>query len=158
MIEVLIGMVGSGKSTYCSQRALEGCVILNDDSIINMVHGGHYDLYNESWKPLYKSIEDHVLHVAVAMGKDLIIDRGVNISISSRVRWVALARSLDTPIRAVKFQIFPVEVHATRRHAADPRGHSYAYWFKVAYAHAARYESPELLEGFCEILEKEWKP
>lgn len=156
MIEVLVGHIASGKSTYCSQRALEGCVILNDDAIVSMVHGGHYDLYNEAWKPLYKSVEDHILHIAVAMGKDVIIDRGVNISKSSRVRWIALAKCMDVSVRAVSFQVFPPEVHADRRYKSDNRGHIQSYWLMVAKAHAARYEAPELSEGFCEIINKEW--
>lgn len=157
MIEVLVGHIASGKSTHSHSRAREGWVILNDDDIVNMVHGGCYDLYNESWKPLYKSLEDHLLHIAVAMGKDLVVDRGVNISVASRVRWVALAHSLDVPIRAVQFQVFPPEVHARRRAESDDRGHDLSYWQFVAEAHAARYQPPTLAEGFCEIIEREWK-
>lgn len=73
MIEVLCGMIASGKSTYCVKKAKEGYVIVNDDSIVNAVHGGVYALYDKSFKPLYKSIEDHILHTAVAMGKHVII-------------------------------------------------------------------------------------
>lgn len=156
MIEVLVGPIASGKSTHSHFRAKDGWVILNDDAIVSMVHGGHYDLYSESWKPLYKSIEDHLLHIAVAMDKNLVVDRGVNNAISSRVRWIALARSLDVPIRAVQFQVFPPMVHAQRRAESDSRGYDLSYWQHVAEIHAARYEPPTLAEGFCEIIEKEW--
>lgn len=156
MLELLTGMVASGKSTWAKQRAKDGWVILNDDAIVTMVHGGFHELYQEAWKPLYKSIEDHIFYMSVAMGKNLVIDRGVNVSASSRVRWIALARCLDTAIRAVSFEVFSPETHATRRHASDPRGHSYEYWLRVAEVHAARYDVPQLSEGFAEIIQKKW--
>lgn len=156
-IQVLVGMIASGKSTYCKERAQKGWVILNDDAIINMLHANIYSLYDEKWKPLYKSIEDHVFHTAIAMGKSLVIDRGLDISAKSRARWISLARSLDVPISAVVFQRFKPETHARRRAMADSRGHDYQYWLKVAKVHLSRYEYPSLNEGFDKIEHQNWR-
>ena len=57
MIKVLVGHISSGKTTYSSQCAREGWVIINDDAIVNAVHGGDYTLYDKQWKPLYKGCE-----------------------------------------------------------------------------------------------------
>jgi dephospho-CoA kinase len=83
MIEVCCGHIASGKSTYCRERADAGWIIINDDSIVSAVHAQNYLLYAEDLKPLYKSIEDHILHTAVAMEKNVVIDRGVDVSITS---------------------------------------------------------------------------
>ena len=146
-----VGMIASGKSTYCKQKGKEGWVVINDDAIVNMLHGGTYTLYNKTWKPLYKAIEDNILHIAIAMNKSVIIDRGVDISIKSRTRWIAIAHSLETPIKAIVFERFTPEIHARRRFESDDRGHDYEYWLNTAKAHSLRYENPTIEEGFCEI-------
>jgi predicted kinase len=157
IIEVLVGMISSGKSTWAKERAREHWIILNDDSIVSAVHAGQYTLYDKSLKPLYKSIEDHILHLALAMGKNVVIDRGVDVSIRSRRRWIAIAKSLDVSIHAVVFERFTAEVHGVRRAAADNRGHTEEYWIGVARAHEARYETPTLEEGFDKIVERKWQ-
>lgn len=156
MIEVLVGMIASGKSTWCKQRAQDGWIIMNDDAIVNGLHANDYTLYRKSLKPLYKSIEDHILHTAIAMGKNIVIDRGLDVSTKSRARWICLGRSLDVPVRAVVFEVFPPEVHGMRRFESDPRGHTLEYWVDVATAHWARYNAPTTEEGFVDLEFKAW--
>lgn len=157
MILLLVGHISSGKSTYCKLKAKEGCVIINDDAIVNAIHGQNYTLYNKSLKPLYKSIENHIFCMSVAMGKSVVIDRGLDISKSSRKRWIALARSLDVNISAVVFDNFSPEVHARRRFEADNRGHDYNFWLNVAKTHADVYDPVTCEEGFDQILLEHWK-
>ncbi len=151
MIEVLVGMIASGKSTYARKRAKEGAVIVNDDAIVQAVHGGDYTLYDKANKPLYKSVENHVVTTAVAMGKDVVIDRGVDVRRSSRRRWVALADALDVSCVAVAFQKAAPIAHASRRFHSDNRGHNLAYWLAVAKSHNADYSEPTIAEGFASI-------
>jgi predicted kinase len=157
MIELLCSTISSGKSTYANQKAEDGYIIINDDAIVNAVHGGNYKLYNKELKPLYKSIEDHILHTAVAMNKNVIIDRGVNTTIKSRKRWVALANCLDTDIVAIRFPIWEPEVHAKLRTYSDSRGHDYEYWLMVANKHLKDWQEPTIEEGFKQIKIYEWK-
>ncbi|MCK9458404.1 MAG: ATP-binding protein [Proteobacteria bacterium] len=157
MIEVLVGTIASGKSTYTNQRAKEGWVVVSDDAIVDAVHGGNYKLYEEALKPLYKSVEDHILHIAVAMGRNVIVDRGVNVTIRSRKRWVALASCLDVPIWAIEFPLWSPEEHAALRTNSDNRGHDYAYWLWVAERHIKDWQKPTIEEGFAKIRLYEWK-
>jgi predicted kinase len=156
MIEVLVGMIASGKSTWAKDRAKEGWIIINDDSIVNAVHADDYLLYQQDLKPLYKSIEDHILHTAVAMGKNVVVDRGLSLSATARRRWIALANSLDTPVQAVLFDVFSPEVHAQRRFESDSRGHDLDYWLRVAQRHHSVYDEPTLDEGFESIEVRKW--
>jgi predicted kinase len=156
MIEVLCGTIASGKSTWAKNRAEEGCIIVNDDAIVNAVHGGIYTLYKEYLKPLYKSIEDHIFHTAIAMGKGVVIDKGLSLSVASRQRWIALGHSLDVPVHAVIFEFFDAEIHGRRRTEDDPRGWDLAYWTKVAQAHIDRYEIPTVEEGFDTVVTQRW--
>jgi predicted kinase len=156
-IEVLVGTICSGKSTWCKTLAQEGWIVINDDAIVNAVHANNYTLYKKELKPLYKSIEDHIFHTAIAMGKNVVIDRGLNNSIHSRKRWLALAKTLDTPIGAVVFPVWKPEEHARRRIACDGRGHDFAYWLKVAERHLNDWETPTLEEGFDYIDHYQWR-
>ena len=157
MIEVLVGMIASGKSTWARERARQGWLVMNDDAVVNMLHGGEYVLYDKDLRPLYKSIEDHVVHAAVLLKRDLVIDRGLDIDSTARKRWIALARSLDVPVRAVSFEVYPPEIHGERRFKKDARGHTLQYWIDVAEAHAKRYDYPSVHEGFHEVIEKKWE-
>ena len=157
MIKLLCGTIASGKSTYSSELAKKGWLVINDDAILNGLHAGHYTLYEEELKPLYKSIEEHVLHMAIAMGRNVIIDKGLNLSAKSRRRFVSIANSLDVEIEAICFPIWTAEEHAKLRMYSDDRGHGYDYWLKVAERHLSVWEQPTLEEGFAKIRFYEWK-
>jgi predicted kinase len=150
-VSVLVGMIASGKSTFAAQKARQGAICLNDDAIVNLLHGGDYTLYDEGLKALYKSVENHVLAVGLALGRDVVVDRGLSISRAARARWVALARALDVPCEVVVFQNEGPAVHAERRFRSDARGHPLSYWQRVAASHQARWEEPTLTEGFDAI-------
>ena len=149
---VLVGMIASGKSTLARKLAAEGAVIVNDDAIVTAVHGGDYSLYENRLKPLYKSVENHVAATGVALGRCVVIDRGVNVRRDSRARWVALARSFDIPSVAVCFPNEGPHVHAERRHTHDSRGASFDSWLEVAKQHDADFSVPSLDEGFNRVV------
>lgn len=156
IVEVLIGPIASGKSTYCKKKAKEGFIIINDDSIVNAMHANNYLLYEESLKPLYKGIENTALHLALSLGKSVIIDRP-NYSIGMRRRYIAIANSLDIPVVAIKFKDEGAEEHVKRRMESDGRGSKQEYWEMVYNIHKKLYEEPSLSEGFSGIIEAETK-
>lgn len=150
-LQVLCGMIASGKSSYCRNAAKAGIVCVNDDAIVNMLHSDDYTLYSEQLKILYKSIENHVVSTAIAMNRMVIVDRGLSMSVRGRSRWIALARSYDICCEAI---VFPNEgplVHARRRADVDARGHNYDYWLKVAKRHHSEWTEPTIDEGFDAI-------
>lgn len=144
-------MIASGKSSYAKNAAKQGIICLNDDSIVNMLHGDEYTLYDQKLKILYKTIENSVISTALAMNKMILIDRGLNISVNGRNRWIALAKSFDIPCEAIVFENDGPEIHAQRRANSDSRGHNYEYWIRVANIHQAEYKEPSLEEGFDKI-------
>jgi predicted kinase len=155
-VEVLVGMIASGKSTYAKLRASQGAVIINDDAIVEAVHAGNYGLYNAAIKAVYKSAENVILTTALAIGRDVVVDRGVNIRRDSRRRFIGLAASLDTEINAVVFPRFLPSVHARRQYDHDSRNHDVEYWGRVARSHDAEYDKPKNSEGFDGIYSAEF--
>ncbi len=120
-LELLVGPIASGKSTYCRKAAAEGAIILNDDSIVTAIHGGDYTLYKEALKPLYKSIETAIVSTALAMGLRVVVDRP-NHSRKMRRRFIGLAHSLDAKVQLVMFKREIPEVHGERRFKSDTSG------------------------------------
>lgn len=151
MIQVLVGPVASGKSTYAKNAARNGFICVNDDDIVNLIHANQYTLYDKSLKILYKSIENHVVGTALAMDKKIIADRGLNISVQGRKRWISLANSFDAPCVAVVFQNEGAEIHAHRRFQTNSRGRTYEQWLEVALHHQKQYQEPKIEEGFSGI-------
>ena len=141
-LELLVGPIASGKSTYCRTAAKEGAIIVNDDAIVIAVHGGDYFLYQKSLKPLYKSIENCIVGTALAMGKVVIVDRP-NHSISMRRRYIGLGKSFDAIVRVVMFERHDPKVHRKRRFDGDSRGTSLESWIKIAQHHEDLYEQPD---------------
>lgn len=148
---VLVGMIASGKSTYCKNAAKMGAIIMNDDAVVNLVHADEYTLYDKKLKILYKTLENQVVSLGLALNKPVVIDRGLNMSIRGRKRWLALASSFDVSCEAVCFLNEGPETHAKRRVVGDSRGHDYTYWLKVAREHQASFVVPTLDEGFSAI-------
>ena len=156
-MEILVGPVASGKSTYCRNAANEGAIILNDDSIVVAVHGGDYTLYKKEFKPLYKSIENNIVGTALAMNLRVIIDRP-NHSRKMRRRYIGMAHSFDAEVEVVVFKRESPEVHGRRRFESDSRGHSLEYWIEAARYHESLFDTPDKsIEQFDKIFEWDYQ-
>lgn len=150
-IQVLVGMIASGKSTYCNSAAKYGVLCVTDDSIVNMLHANNYDQYNKDLKILYKSIENHIISHAILLNKIVIIDRGLNVGLRGRQRYLSLAKSFDCEIEAIVFPNEGPEVHAKRRFESDNRGLSYDRWLYCAKCHNGMWKEPTIKDGFSKI-------
>jgi predicted kinase len=89
-LEVLIGMIGSGKSTYARSRAAEGAMIVCHDDLTEMLHGQYR--YDPGLKRLYLGMMKD-LAADVLNGLDVVIDR-THLTREARAVWVEHARSL----------------------------------------------------------------
>ena len=156
-LQVLVGMIASGKSTYAKHAARRGVICLNDDAVVNLLHADDYTLYDKGLKLLYKTVENHIIGTALAMRRTVIVDRGLNVSVWGRRRWLALAKSFDVPCEALVFKNEGPHVHARRRADSDSRGHDLAYWLDVAQAHHDSYSTPTKAEGFDNIHSITWE-
>ena len=151
-VQLLVGMIASGKSTYGREQAKQGTVIVNDDLVIQLVHGD-YRLYDDSLKLLYKAIEIQLATLALAAGRNVIVDSArSNIHLKGRQRWISLTRSMDIPCEAIIFPKESPEVHAERRVRSDSRGLTYEKWLQVANKHAELYQEPTEEEGLTRVI------
>ena len=155
-LDILVGPISSGKSTFCKQSAELGNIIVNDDSIVTAVHGGNYLLYEKQLKLLYKSIENNIIAMAFSLGRNVVIDRP-NHSVKTRQRYIGLGHAFDAHVCLVMFERASPEVHAKRRCLSDNRGYDYAYWLDAAQRHESLYEPPnQEIEHFDEQVTWRW--
>jgi predicted kinase len=151
MFELLIGPIASGKSTWTARRAREGAIVLNDDSLVTSLHGGHYEMYDKKLKPLYKTIPLMLAGMTILAGRDVIID-STNLTRAVRSRWIGMAKMYDVPVVGVVFDRKGPAEHAGRRTRSDDRGYDFDYWLKVARYHDSIYEAPDASEGFDNLV------
>lgn len=156
-LQLLVGPIASGKSTYSKFAATKYCIICNDDAVVNTVHGGNYELYNSLYKPLYKTIENTIVTMGLGNNNDVVVDRGTNNKIASCRRFIGLAKSLDKEVVALVFPREESSTHAKRRFESDSRGLSLAYWTAVAERHEKDYQEPTLAEGFDSVIYLKWE-
>jgi hypothetical protein len=162
-LEVLVGMVASGKSTYARQRADQGCLVVCHDSIAPGLHTRYR--YEGFLRDYYRGIEEYMAREGLREGCDVLIDR-THLTLESRTRWVRFHTEMSRefhrthlvtgekfPLVAVVFPFEAPEVHAFRRFRTDPRGRSLSEWLHVAHHHAEQWAQEPILdtEGFTEI-------
>ena len=151
MIELLIGPIASGKSTYAKTKARFGDIVINDDDIVNAVHANEYDLYSKPLKNLYKSIEHTIFMYAISLRKNVIIDKP-NHRRDTRVRWVQLAKAYDCDISYILFKHEDYKIHAKRRYESDSRGYTLKYWEDVAKHHQDLFQGIVEEEGYTRLV------
>jgi predicted kinase len=130
LLEVLVGLPGSGKSTYAQVRAKSGACVVDWDSIVLMLHAGDYSLYREELQPLYKSIETIALVNSMLCNQDVVFDKCCNRR-DTRQRIINLGHQFGAKVRAVIFRTGRATELACRRTSDNSRGYRLEDWHRV---------------------------
>jgi predicted kinase len=151
-IEVLCGMIASGKSTYARRRADEGALVVSHDDLTQMLHARYR--YEQELREPYRRMEEAIVSEIWRAGRDVVVDR-THLTRESRRRWIDHADWIGAgaSLVAVAFPIEPPAIHARRRTLHDPRGRPHDEWLRVAEHHhdQAQAEPLDIAEGFAEI-------
>ena len=131
VLELLVGNIASGKSSWTEPRASEGWITVNNDSLVRSMHGGNYD-WERQIPGLKTSLGILIVETAGAHGRSVVIDN-TNRTSSGRLPFVAAARRAGgMKVRAILFPRSSPETHARRRFEADARAMPHDYWLEVA--------------------------
>ncbi len=144
-VELLCGMICSGKSTYAKRRAKEGAIVVSHDDLSQMCHQEYR--YQLDLRSMYRAMEESLVGIAVQNGKDVVIDR-THLTKEARSRW---RNAFIGDLHVVDFKLELPQVHARRRFEADARGRPYDEWLKVAIHHYDQAKAEPLCwkdEGF----------
>jgi len=161
-LEILVGMIASGKTTYARKRADEGAIVVCHDDITQALHCRYR--YEQGLREFYRRVEEGIAFAALNAGRDVVVDR-THLTAESRRRWIRWAADYASPntfdgrgplvrVVAVEFPRKIAHVHARRRYEGDPRGRTFEEWSRVALHHQEQAEKEPLSagEGFDEIV------
>lgn len=149
---VLVGNIGCGKSWYAKQRAKRGDVIVNMDSITEMV-GGEYNNYDSEKKEIYWAIEEKAICESLERGFSVIIDR-TNMDKKRRKRFIDIGNRYPwVKIRCLDWGEGTNSDLLNRQEKSVCRGIAESKWEEIFLKMKASYEHPTKEEGFHLITE-----
>lgn len=142
VLTVLVGLPGSGKSTYVAKNKQPNEVVLSSDMIRKELLSGEEDQSNNKlvFATLYARARDFL-----SQGQDVIID-ATNISYFERRRVLQNFADMQLVRRAVVLET-PIEVCVERDEKRER-----TVGRDVIEKYARRYQKPRRSEGFDEIV------
>lgn len=152
---VLIGNIGSGKSTYSRKYQEKGYIIISRDQIRYSIGNGVY-VYNTLYEPIVWKIEDYMLRKFLDLGVNIVVDE-VGVTKQMREKYLNYALISNYRVIAIEMPRFSMEQSVERR-LTNPHGqYNKQLWEKVWQKFDTCYEAPIKAEGFHEIIRLEEK-
>ncbi|MHA2013326.1 MAG: AAA family ATPase [Candidatus Helarchaeota archaeon] len=146
---ILVGNIGSGKSTLCKKLQKEGYVIISRDSLRYGIGGGNY-IFDLNYEPIVWDTEFYLFERFLQLGVNLVIDE-VGINKILRKRYIPLAKRFNYKIVVYLLPKLTMK-KSVRRRLKDPHGQlDKKLWESVWKKFNKMYEKPTLDEGFDEI-------
>lgn len=150
-LSLMIGNIGTGKSTIAHKLAFQGSAIFNMDSFQEMLGGGEYGRYDPKKRDVYATGENETIRAALKAGLDVCVDR-TNMDLKRRERFIQIGKEYGAKIVAYHFGVGD-KTKCLANRAKNPRGVPMSVWEQVYDKMAADYKPPTPEEGFSEIIE-----
>lgn len=112
-IIILVGNIGSGKSTLVKKYQEQGFVVIARDMLRYAIGGGNY-VFNERYEPIIWSTELTLLEDFLSLGVDIVIDE-VGVSKNMRSRYIEFAKLYNYKIVGYVFPKLSMKESVDRR-------------------------------------------
>jgi len=147
---LLIGNIGSGKSTIAKKFVKKGYVCICRDSLRYMIGAGDY-IFNRSLEPTINKAEKKIVIEFMKLGVNLVIDE-VHATEHLRKMHIDLAKKYGYHITAYVMPRLDKKTSVDRR-MTNPHGQpDRISWEVVWEGFDSRYEEPTKEEGFDKII------
>jgi len=147
---ILVGNIGSGKSTICKKYQKEGYVVIARDCLRYAIGGGIY-VYNTKYEPIIFETELCMLESFMELGVNIVIDE-VGVSRAMRMHYIIPAKDYGY---TVKCHVLPQLLRKTAvdRRMQNPHGqYDRDLWEQVWDRFQSKYEEPSFDEGIDDII------
>lgn len=148
-IIILVGNIGSGKTTKTKELVEKGYVIISRDSLRYMIGSGQY-IFNEDLEPAIWHSELKIVKEFMLLNSNIIVDE-TGMTKTERARYINLAQKYDYKVVVMLFPKLSMEESVNRR-MNNPHGQpDRKLWENVWKKFNQRYEEPTFEEGIHEI-------
>ena len=147
---MMVGNIGSGKSTLVKHLAKKGYIVLSLDALRYMVGGGEY-LFDEDLEPSIFRIENYALRELTDAEYDIAIDE-TNVSTTVRKRHFDCFKDKGYTAIAVVMPRLSKETAVKRRMQSAHGYFGPEVWGKVWEKFEDKYTEPSKEEGFEKII------
>jgi predicted kinase len=144
LLILLIGLPGSGKSTWTRQNA-SGAIVVSQDDLIDAITPLGFEY---SARPIYAAAEEVIARAALQAGRTVIVDR-TNRTAALRARWIAIGREAQCKIVAIVMSTDVETCRIRNRARSGQRRVSEERMDRMI----AVFQHPTLDEGFYAIRE-----
>ncbi len=146
---ILIGNIGTGKTTYAPQYVKKGYVAIARDTLRYAIGDGKY-IYNPQYEPIIFTIERFMFHQFLIKGVNIIVDE-VGVSKEMRKHYIEEAKRFGYKITAIEMPHLTMKEAVDRRMNNPHQQNDRKLWEQVYAKFEAMYEEPTKEEGFDEI-------
>ncbi len=147
---ILIGNIGSGKSTLCEEYVKKGYLIVSQDDLRYSIGAGKYT-FDYLYEPCIKETIQTLARVIMQKSIPLIVDE-TNMSKVIRLKYLFLANLHEYKTTALVLPILSEEESVKRRLQNNHGDTDEETWKNVWKMFDIMYEEPTIKEGFDELI------
>jgi len=147
---LLMGNIGSGKSTYSKKYQKKGYIILSRDNLRYAIGGGKY-IFNVDYEPIIKKTDLYMFKKFVESEVNIVLDE-TNVNKEMRKKYIPYAKKRGYRITVIELPRFCKEESVKRRMKKSHGKFPKYIWEKVWTNFDKLYERPSLAEGINHII------
>ena len=147
---ILVGNIGSGKTTLSRQYADNDYVILSRDSLRSMIDGDRYRFDPELESYIFE-IETYAINTFLKAGCNIVVDE-TNTSVRTRGRLLRIAQEHNVQTLVHVLPRLSKKECVDRRMKHSSRGYSKKKWEEIWTMFDKSYVAPDPSEGFDSVL------
>lgn len=148
---IMIGNIGSGKSTIARQYSSQGYIVVGRDELRSMLNGGKYQ-FRSQLEPVIQAGVVAMLESLMDQGHNIVLDQ-TSMSQNNRRMFIQLGKDYGYDVFAFVMPVIEMSECIRRRMQDASRNMDLDAWARVWTRFDESYEEPTVQEGFDDIIE-----